>query len=222
MTTNQKFLDISLPAAATHGKVATLGPAGTSSEQAARYLIQRLHGEGSEVTPKLFHSYEDASAAVIRGAADLLLVANAYANVCEFYMSATLRLAGAFYFQTPQYGIAALPDRDVSGPIRIASHPAPVPLIEQLLPEHLDAKEIVLTSSTSAAALATRSGQVDAALTTRPSAERYGLSFISRTRPIEMLWSVFCLAAAGSGSTAQTPAVDTVLAETVPAETVAA
>lgn len=202
MTTNQRFLDISLLAAVTHRTVATLGPAGTSSEQAARHLIDRLHGAETELAPKLFHSYEDASAAVLRGAADLLLVANAYANVAEFYMSPTLKLAGAFYFQTPQYGIATLPDRTVSGPIRIASHPAPVPLIEQLLPAHLDAKEIVLTSSTSAAALATRSGQVDAALTTRPSAERYGLSFISRTRPIEMLWSVFRLASADA------PAVD--------------
>jgi prephenate dehydratase len=209
MTPNQRFLDISLPVSA-QGSVATLGPAGTSSEQAGRHLIEQLHGEGSELAPKLFHSYEDASAAVIRGAADLLLVANAYANVCEFYMSAALKLAGAFYFQTPQYGIAAPPDSDLSGPIRIASHPAPVPLIEQLLPEHLDAKEIVLMSSTSAAALATRSGQVDAALTTRPSAERYGLSFISRTRPIEMLWSVFRLAPAVDASTA--PVADAVAA----------
>ena len=97
MTTNQRFLDISLPAAVAQGTVATLGPAGTSSEQAARYLISRLRGEDAEPAPKLFHSYEDASAAVVRGAADLLLVANAYANVAEFYMSATLKLAGAFY-----------------------------------------------------------------------------------------------------------------------------
>ena len=216
-TIQQRFLDIALPTAATHGTVATLGPAGTSSEQAARHLLQRLHGEDCELGPKLFHSYEEASAAVIRGAAGLLLVANAYAGVYEFYMSPALKLAGAFYFQTPQYGIATMPDRVVSGPIRIASHPAPVPLIEELLPEHLDAKEIVLTSSTSAAALATRSGQVDAALTTRPSAERYGLSFISRTRPIEMLWSVFRLAAALDDA-----ATSTIAAEPAAAEPVAA
>ena len=49
----------------------------------------------------------------------------------------------------------------------------------------------MLSRSTSAAALAALSGEVEAALTTQPAAEHYGLSFISPTRPISMLWSVF-------------------------------
>jgi prephenate dehydratase len=191
LSIDQRFLDISLPTAAKVWKVATLGPAGTSSELAAKHLIERLPGGTDEMTPKLFHSYEMASRAVIQGAADLLVVANAYANVSEFYMDTKFDLIGAYHYQTPQYGIVAPPGSTLTGPVRIASHPAPVPLIEQLLPQGLSVKEIVLVESTSVAALAARAGRVDAALTTQPSAERYGLAFISGTRPIDMLWSVF-------------------------------
>ncbi|MFD3536479.1 prephenate dehydratase domain-containing protein [Streptomyces sp. NPDC058664] len=192
----QGFLDISLPTTAKGWKVATLGPAGTSSELAAKHLIKRLPGMAVEQTPELFHSYEMASRAVVQGTADLLVVANAYAKVSEFYMDTTLSLVGAYHYQTPQYGIAVPAGTTLTGPVRIASHPAPIPLIEQLLPVELSVKEIVRAESTSAAALAARSGRVDAALTTQPSAERYGLTFISGTRPIDMLWSVFGLARA--------------------------
>lgn len=192
-TSDVPFLEISWPQALTGGTVATLGPSGTSSQLAAERLVKRLTAEGlPRSAAELFPSYEDAAAAVISGAADLMVVANAYAGISDFYMNTGLHLAGAFHNQTPLYGIAVLPGAELPSIIRIASHPAPVPLIVQLLPDHLVVEETVLTKSTSAAALAVRSGTVHAALTTQPSAELYGLTFISRVRPIEMLWSVFC------------------------------
>ncbi|MFE3319305.1 prephenate dehydratase domain-containing protein [Nocardia sp. NPDC059195] len=194
-SSDEHFLEISWPSELTGGTVATLGPLGTSSQLAAERLIRWLITAGTPGTaPELFLSYEDAAAAVIGGDADLMVVANAYAGISEFYMNTRLHLAGAFHNQTPLYGIAVEPGVELPAALRIASHPAPVPLIGQLLPDHLVVQEVVLTKSTSQAALAVRSGEVDAALTTQPSAERYGLSFISRVRPIEMLWSVFCAA----------------------------
>ena len=196
LSIDHQFLDIALPTTAKTWKVATLGPAGTSSELAAKHLIARLPGGTAEQPPVLFHSYEMASRAVLQGTADLLVVANAYANISAFYMDTEFDLAGAYHHRTPQYGIVAPFGSTPTGTVRIASHPAPVPLIAQLLPQGLSVEEIVLVDSTSAAALAARAGRVDVALTTQPSAERYGLSFISATRPIEMLWSVFRLAGA--------------------------
>lgn len=73
----------------------------------------------------------------------------------------------------------------------IATHPAPTPLIYQLLPEDFGIKEIVNRLSTSASALAVVNDEVHAALTTAKAADAYGLNFISATRPIRMLWSVF-------------------------------
>ncbi|MEA5360326.1 hypothetical protein VA596_12335 [Amycolatopsis sp., V23-08] len=190
-TTSTSFLDISLPTDDKTWRVATLGPAGTSSEQAAKFLIGRLNPDLDEPDLSLLPSYEEASEAVLHGFADLLLVANAYHAVSEFYMDTRLVLAGAYHFETPLYGIATVPGRTLDGPVRIASHPAPVPLIKQLVPGHLTVTEVVLARSTSAAALAAQSGEVDAALTTQPAAEQYGLTFVSPTRPISMLWSVF-------------------------------
>lgn len=64
-------------------------------------------------------------------------------------------------------------------------------LIGELLPDDLRIKKVIEKSSTSASALAVVSGEVDVALTTEIAARIHKLKFISRTRPIHMLWSVF-------------------------------
>jgi prephenate dehydratase len=173
-------------------RLATLGPEGTSSEATASALATTLVCRGHEsAAVRLYESYEAAGHAALDGEADLLVVANAYAGVSEFYMDPRMRLVAAFVKDTPSYGLAASKVPGDSARLRIASHPAPIPLIGQLLPEGLAVAEIVAKSSTSAAAQAAAGGQVDAALTTNPAALRHGLTFFSRTRTIRMLWSVF-------------------------------
>jgi prephenate dehydratase len=66
-----------------------------------------------------------------------------------------------------------------------------VALVAELLPAAYAADNLVLTASTSAAALAARDLDTDVALTTEPAAALHQLEFISRTRTIRMLWSVF-------------------------------
>jgi hypothetical protein len=170
--------------------VATLGPAGTSSEQAAHHLWQHLAADGDPVI-QLYDTYEQAGDAIRTGEASHLVVANAYANVSVFYMDTRLALSCAFIQDTPPYGIARRRGGSVPSNPRIASHPAPIPLVEQLLPAHFTGREIVRMTSTSASAAAVREGVVDLALTTQPATDRYDLEFISRTRTIRMLWSVF-------------------------------
>lgn len=202
---SDQFLDISLPDDPATAVVATLGPAGTSSEAAAAALRQRI---GATTPTMLCDRYEDAALAVEEGRADLLLVANAYSNVNDFYMSPELCLAAVFVHQTPEYGLATLPDAEVSGEVSVASHPAPIPIINQLLPAHLSVHRVLPVQSTSVAAAAVRSGQAEVALTTAPAVSAYRLNFISRTRPITMLWSVFrracprCRALVGEASAA--------------------
>ncbi len=173
-------------------RIVTLGPRGTSSEAAAAALAATLAGRGHEsVRVELSQRYEDAAARVLGGSAELVVVANAYANVSEFYMEPRLQLTAAFVKDTPNYGLAAAKPVDAVGVLTVASHPAPIPLIEQLLPEGMKVAEVVPALSTSAAAEAAADGRVDAALTTVPAAGLFGLRFFSRTRPIRMLWSVF-------------------------------
>ncbi|WP_457033524.1 hypothetical protein [Kitasatospora sp. P5_F3] len=178
--------------------VSTLGPSGTSSEAAAGFLLDRLLADGAgpgkgRGGPRiaLRDSYEEAYHLVLKEEADLLLVANAYARISTFYMDPRLRLAGAFVLDTPQYGLATRPGRRPRGSVTVATHPAPEPLIEELMPAGAWAGEVVAAPSTSQAAMMADRDEVDLALTTELAAEGCGLAFVSRTRAIRMLWSVF-------------------------------
>ncbi|MCX5415805.1 hypothetical protein [Streptomyces sp. NBC_00059] len=184
--------------AGTSVTVATLGPSGTSSEVAAGFLIDRVLGTGEdaraerkESTVALRESYEDAHGLVRCGEADLLIVANAYAHISRFYMDPRLHLAGAFVLDTPLYGLAARADRPPAGGVTVATHPAPEPLIKELMPAGCRLDQVVTAGSTSLAAAMADRGEVDLALTTELAAEVSGLGFISRSRAIRMLWSVF-------------------------------
>lgn len=173
--------------------VGTLGPAGTSSEKAASYLWPRLPGADADSEPKLalYDQYEEAANALRKGEVSHFVVANAYNAVNEFYMDTRVALAAVFYMETPLYGIARNIGHCVPERPTVASHPAPVPLVGQLMPAPYEPGEISLMSSTSAAARAACERRVDLALTTEQAADYYGLEFISRTRTIQMVWSVF-------------------------------
>ncbi|MFG2584850.1 prephenate dehydratase domain-containing protein [Streptomyces malaysiensis] len=173
--------------------VGTLGPSGTSSEVAATLLAHRLATPGGATAPvRLFDTYEEAGAALHAREVTHVVVANAYKAVHHFYMDQALDLSDVFVMDTPLYGIAVRRD---AGPVpvspTVASHPSPVPIIDQLLSSQHTSYKVIHCDSTSAAARAAVEGTADLALTTVPAAELHGLEFISRTRPIRMVWSVF-------------------------------
>ncbi len=175
-------------------EIGTLGPRGTSSETAATLLWDKLSELPSEPQISLYETYEGAGEALLDRSISHFIVANAYRGVNEFYMDTRLALAGAFIMDTPLYGLAK-PRGNDDLPLApsIATHPAPEPLIAQLLPARFKPGKVLIMNSTSAAAMAASGGFSDLALTTAPSVENYGLEFISRTRPIRMVWSVFVI-----------------------------
>ncbi|AHG21711.1 bacilysin biosynthesis protein BacA [Chania multitudinisentens RB-25] len=184
------FMDMGLGCALDF-PVHTLGPTGTSSEYASQFFHDWMDKHYAKSRHEIFlnESYEKARKK-IRDKNGLLIVANAYPKINDFYMDTSLKLLAAFVCDTPLYGLVTkseLPDRR----LYIASHPAPTPLINELLPKGLQIEQIVEMPSTSAAAQAVSSGEVDLALTTEIAARLYKLNFISKTRPIHMLWSVF-------------------------------
>ncbi|MCA7014583.1 bacilysin biosynthesis protein BacA [Dickeya dadantii] len=187
---NMHFMDMGLHRV-INLPVFTLGPAGTSSESASRYFGHWMESkyEGSTHQVYLNDTYEEAREQ-LNQSNGLLIVANAYPQINDFYMDLRLKLTGTFVFDTPLYGLAikeTLPNR----PVIVASHPAPVPLIQELLPDGLSVERVVTMSSTSAAAQAVANHEVDMALTTEVAVNLHRLRFISRTRPIHMLWSIF-------------------------------
>ena len=172
----------------------TLGPKGTSSEAAAGFFSDWFGQRypGSRVQLNLNDSYEYARSSMDEHTPGVLIVANAYPQINNFYMDPQLSLVATFVFDTPLYGLAS------KGPLTtrkltVATHPAPLLLVEELLPEDLEVGSVILALSTSAAAAAAARGEVDVALTTEVAANIHGLNFISSTRPIRMLWSVFAL-----------------------------
>lgn len=182
---------ITVGATTQPSSIGTLGPEGTSSEQAARLLWRQLTPL-EEPRVRLYDRYELAAEALRNNEVSHFVVANAYRNVNEFYMDTGLALRAVFVMDTPLYGLAKPSDsKEIPASPTIASHPSPVPLIMQLLPADYTAGEITIMPSTSAAALAVKEHATDLALTTEIAARAHGLSFISRTRPIRMVWSVF-------------------------------
>jgi prephenate dehydratase len=187
-----RILDVAL-APGEAMSIATLGPAGTSSEASARHLLDwaahALNAGAGSI--QLFTTYEDAGIMVLTGNATHLLVANAYREIHNFYMDPKLKIAAAYRFNTPNYGLAKCRGAQISSRIAVASHPSPTPLIEELLPAGMTVSRVVTMLSTSAAAAAVDGKEIDVALTTDVAAQIYDLEFISRTRPIEMLWTAF-------------------------------
>lgn len=156
---------------------------------AGQDLARNLGLNADAVT--LCPSYEDAKATVVGGQASRLLVANAYHGISEFYMDPSLTLEQAFVFDTPLYGLASRARSPLPLRCTIVTHPAPRALIRQLIPPGYGISSVDRALSTSAAAAQVADGAADLALTTEPAAHLYGLRFISPTRPIRMLWSVF-------------------------------
>jgi len=184
------WLDVSPTAKIQIDSIATLGPEGTSSENAAKHLWN-ARGPGSEPVVQLYDTYEKAGEALKAGLASHLVAANAYSAINIFYMDPSLSLVIAFLFDTPPYGLATSNPAKVPREVRVASHPAPVPLIGELLPASYALAGILSADSTSAAALKAQRSEIDLALTTQPAAAVHKLQFISKTRTISMLWSVF-------------------------------
>jgi hypothetical protein len=189
------FLDFTRAASARRSiSIATLGPAGTSSEHAARTFLGNVGNGDSRC--ELFESYEEAARTVESGKNDLLLVANAYGNINQFYISHTLCLTTFFVHDTPPYGLARRRDRSPLGaeaPLVVATHPAPAHFLPWLMKTSgLEGQTTVrLVSSTSEAARLVAEGCVDACVTNDDARSRHQLEFLSRTWPIQMLWSVF-------------------------------
>jgi prephenate dehydratase len=172
--------------------IATLGPTGTSSEVAARRAAELVEaGWNKQVAVRLYSQFENAADAVRAAEADAVVVANAYDRINHMYMDPDLELVAAFVHPTPDYGLAARPASPLPLSTRITTHPAPLRLISQLLPVAFTVGETVVVSSTSIAARMVAEGLADLALTNETSRREYGLTFVSPTRPIRMLWSVF-------------------------------
>jgi len=174
-------------------RLATLGPTGTSSEYVAGKVLERLDMADKNIA--LFPRYEEAFGDVVAGNSDAVIIANAYKDISTFYMDSSLELIGTLIEPTPAYGIAIRRDfsvQSISAPIQIITHHAPVKKLEAYTrdsssPFYGVKFDIVYSDSTSAAAKAVATGQMDYCLTNAQAVEHYGLRFASKTTGIDMV-----------------------------------
>ncbi|MEH2279377.1 MAG: LysR family transcriptional regulator [Nostoc sp.] len=174
--------------------IGTLGPTATSSDYAAKHITNHLLSEEFSVSTQLFDSFIDVKEALLQDKVDLALVPHAYDRINEFYMEPSIDLGFIFIYPTPVYGLAKKKNTEVVfNGSRIVTHPAPLPLLTQLLPDYQDQTQIQvdLSPSTSDSAIQVMEGLADFAITNENAVKAYDLEFISIYGNIEMSWSIF-------------------------------
>lgn len=176
----------------------TLGPSGTSSEEALNYVIDQLKQQKINTLVKLFDDFTLLREALQTNQVDLALVPHAYHKINDFYMEPDLDLGLIFTYPTPVYGLAQRKDAEFDkseslNECTIVTHPAPLPLLSRLLTTNQNQQDVKveLANSTSAAALQVQQGLAQLAITNEKACKSHDLEFISIYGTIPMSWSVF-------------------------------
>lgn len=173
--------------------IATLGPKGTSSEFVAMELANQIGIKEENIS--LFSSYEEAVTSVKKRKNNILLVANAYKDIHDIYMENDISLIGSFIKETPLYGIASKRlQRDdflAEKSVQIASHHAPLSMIDVIKKDFDLNVDIVDCMSTSEAAYFVSTDKYRYCLTNEKAQKEYDLEFIMPIKQITMVWSIF-------------------------------
>ncbi|GAA4112367.1 MULTISPECIES: hypothetical protein [Streptomyces] len=174
----------------------TLGPAGTSSDLAARFLAAE-HG----LRVELFATFDDVLRQLLDGVVELALVPSAYGGLTGFHWHRDLRLRAFFPQATPEYGIAsaaagsgaaaAVPPGE--GPVAVAAMWEVRRIYAEVAPPGLAGREVVWVdaASTQHAAEILAGGGAELAVTNAPGVRAHGLSWVARRPGAEIIWTLF-------------------------------
>ncbi|RCG26205.1 hypothetical protein DQ384_29995 [Sphaerisporangium album] len=160
----------------------TLGPTGTNCEAAARHWLRSRGADDTRV--ELHPTLEDAVTAVLADPdRSALLACVVYPDLHNIVFGNLDSLALRDCFVMPTHSMV-LASRGGEAPRTVASHAAPVSLID-----HMDVR-IRLVDSNAQAALDCAAGEVDACVTTSVAAEAAGLTVLKDFGPVPMGFSV--------------------------------
>ncbi|MET8122544.1 prephenate dehydratase [Micromonospora sp. NPDC005189] len=175
--------------------LSTLGPAGTSSDDAARHLTERLTGAGhAELRMELHPTFDAVLDSVVGGASAVALVPSAYRDATAFHWHPKLRLLFYFAHSTPTYGLAArqgeAPERT---PLRISTMSEVSVLYPELCPPALRGRAVdwVPARSTMDAARTLARGDADLALTNDHGRDAHDLYWLSHRPGAQIVWLLF-------------------------------
>ncbi|WP_244295371.1 prephenate dehydratase [Micromonospora orduensis] len=171
--------------------LATLGPPGTSSHLTAVFLAER-HG----LRVELSDTFDAVLAALVERRVDQALVPSAYQGLTRFHWHRDLRLEAYFAQATPEYGIAAHPDREPdpsAGELTVAALWEVRRIFTDLAPPALRDRPVrwVDADSTQHAAEILAAGDADLAVTNAPGVHRHALRWVARRPGAEIVWTLF-------------------------------
>lgn len=169
-------------------KIHTLGPKGTNCELAAHQWCE-LNNVNPEIV--LHSTLEDAVDIANFEDQEALLACIVYPNLHHLVFSNLdkMRLLDCFVMPTYNMVLASL---NTKKPKRIASHPAPISLLNNL--DWTVHPHIYSTSNTQAA-ISCKEYEVDGCITTLKSAHDFGLKVIRDFGPVDMGFSIHVAAA---------------------------
>ncbi len=181
-------------------KIGTLGPNGTSSEQALKYLISNIpnYSHKIEFEKHLMNNFRNVYESLNEGLINYALIPTAYERITDFFWNNNFINNLNFIFPTPEYGIACKnnyrPIRNRK--IRIACCPAVENIIAYLSNGELqdDQIERIKTNSTTEAVICLINDDADLAITNKTSLDIYSdrdIKFISKTYNANIVWALF-------------------------------
>jgi len=163
--------------------ISTLGPAGTCSEQASLFYINKNNYAGEVV---LYSSFEEAVLALKESKSDYVIIPSAYQNIASiiFQEKCHIEIHDVFKLATPSLVIAGKgKDKEVK---KIATHASPSSLAKEYYPN----AELIISKSNSNSAEMLIANEVDACITTMNCAIKYSLDIIHDFGAIAMGWNV--------------------------------
>lgn len=167
-------------------RIHTLGPEGTNCQRAAYHWLQQNNIDADKAEVILHPTLEDGVKAVVEDENALLLGCIVYPQLHELVFNNLdqLYLKDCFVLPTFNMVLATKQCEDVEQIRTIVSHPAPVSLIRDL------DRDVTLTTSNSKAASLVAASIFDACITTRKSAEMYGLKELKDFGEVPMGFSI--------------------------------
>jgi len=181
-------------------EITTLGPEGTSSDQAAKYLVKQLYKWSSNCDYNiiLLNTFQGVFKYLVENKKGYVLIPNAYENINEFYWNPNFSNVLNFLFSTPKYGLIKKIQNDCMGrqKLKIASCPAVQGIYKYLLQDLLTEKdiEIIKTDSTVETVQYILEDKADIGITNESAFKVCGkndIEFISDTYNTKIVWSLF-------------------------------
>ncbi|WP_297430071.1 hypothetical protein [Clostridium sp.] len=181
-------------------KIGTLGPNGTSSEQALKYLISNIANYNNKVQFEnhLMNSFGNVYESLNEGLIRYALIPTAYERITDFFWNNNFTNNLNFIFPTPEYGLVCKNNyRSIRNrKTKVACCPAVENIIEYLSNGELHDGQIerVKTNSTTEAVISLINNDVDLAITNKTSFELYSdkdIKFISKTYTANIVWTLF-------------------------------